>query len=69
MAQYYNMLRLGKEGYRKVQTACYETAQYLADEIGKIGPFEVLFDGDMKAGIPALSWTIKQGYDTGGYHH
>lgn len=67
VAQYYNFLRLGKEGYRKIQTACYETAQYLADEIGKMGPFEVLFDGDMKTGIPALSWTIKKGFDTKGY--
>jgi len=67
VAQYYNFLRLGKEGYRKIQTACYETAQYLAEEIENMGPFEVLFDGDMKKGIPALSWTIKDGYDTHGY--
>jgi glutamate decarboxylase len=67
VAQYYNFLRLGKEGYRKIQTACYETAQYLADEIGKMGPFEVLFDGNMNTGIPALSWKIKDGFDTKGY--
>jgi glutamate decarboxylase len=67
VAQYYNLLRLGKEGYRKVQTACYDTAQYLADEIGKMGPFEILFGGDPKGGIPALSWKIKDGYDTKGY--
>ncbi len=65
--QYYNFLRLGKEGYRKIQTACYETAQYLAEEIGKMGPFEILYGGDMKSGIPALSWKIKDGYDTHGY--
>ncbi|MBK0398530.1 glutamate decarboxylase [Limibaculum sp. M0105] len=67
IAQYYNLLRLGKEGYRKVHTACYETAQYLADEIGKMGPFKVLFDGDPKKGIPAVSWTVKEGFDTRGY--
>jgi len=67
VAQYYNFLRLGKEGYRKIQTACYETAQYLAGEIAEMGPFEILFGGDMKTGIPALSWTIKEGYDTHGY--
>lgn len=33
-----------------------------------MGPFKVLFDGDMKAGIPALSWTIKEGFDTHGYN-
>ena len=40
-AQYYNFLRLGKEGYRKVHSACYDTARYLADEIAKLGPFEM----------------------------
>ncbi len=67
VAQYYNFLRLGKEGYRKIQTACYETAQYLAAEIAKLGPFEILFGGDMKTGMPALCWTVKPGYDTRGY--
>ena len=67
VAQYYNFLRLGREGYRKIQTACYETAQYLADEIGKMGPFEILYGGDMNTGIPALSWKIKDGFDTHGY--
>ena len=68
VCQYYNFLRLGKEGYRKIQTACYETAQYLADEIGKMGPFEIMYDGDMSSGIPALCWKIKDGYDTKGYN-
>jgi glutamate decarboxylase len=67
IAQYYNFLRLGKEGYRKVQTACYETAQYLAEQIAEMGPFEILYNGDMKTGIPAVSWTLKKGYDTHGY--
>ena len=67
VAQYYNFLRLGKEGYRKVHTACYETAQYLADEIGKMGPFEMIYGGELDGGIPALAWKIKDGYDTHGY--
>jgi glutamate decarboxylase len=67
VAQYYNFLRLGKEGYRKIQTACYETAQYLAAEIAKLGPFEILFGGDMKTGMPALCWTLRPGYDTHGF--
>lgn len=67
VAQYYNFLRLGKDGYRKIHTACYETARYLADEIEKLGPFKVLFNGDMKKGIPALSWTVKDEYKNRGY--
>ncbi len=60
VAQYYNLLRLGREGYTKVQTACYHTAQFLSKEIAKLGPFELLFDGDPKTGIPALSWKLKE---------
>ncbi len=63
VAQYYNFLRLGVEGYRKIHTACYETAQFLAAEIGKMGPFEIVYDGRMDAGIPALCWKLRDGAD------
>lgn len=63
IAQYYNFLRLGKEGYRKIQKACYDTAAYLADEIGKIGPFKIIYNG--RGGIPALCWTLKEGVNPG----
>ncbi|MFN8234225.1 MAG: glutamate decarboxylase [Actinomycetota bacterium] len=63
VAQYYNFLRLGREGYRKIQRSCYDTAMQLADEIGKLGPFEILYDGDPGAGIPALSWKLTEGVD------
>ena len=65
VAQYYNFLRLGKEGYRKIHTACYETAEYLAREIEKLGPFEILYDGKMDKGIPALCWKLKDSDDSG----
>ncbi|KAA0969101.1 glutamate decarboxylase [Aureimonas fodinaquatilis] len=67
IAQYYNFLRLGREGYAKVQNACYATAQYLAREIAAMGPFEVLFDGDSQTGIPALCWKLKDETGIGGY--
>lgn len=67
IAQYYNFLRLGREGYSKIHNACYDTAQYLAAEIDKIGPFQVLFDGDRQNGIPAISWQLKHATGIGGY--
>ena len=63
VSQYYNFLRLGREGYRKIHQACYDTAKYLADEIGKLGPFKILYDG--KGGIPALCWSLKDGIKSG----
>ncbi|MFA5725822.1 MAG: glutamate decarboxylase [Candidatus Omnitrophota bacterium] len=59
IAQYYNFLRLGKEGYYKIQKACQDVAVYLSEEIGKMGPFEIIYNG--KAGIPALCWKLKEG--------
>ena len=67
IAQYYNFLRLGKDGYRKVHSACYDTAGYIAAELDKLGPFRILYDGDREKGIPAVSWTLKDAATTGGY--
>ena len=57
VAQYYNFLRLGREGYRKIQHACYETAAFLGDALRKMAPFAVIYDG--RGGIPAVSWSLK----------
>ena len=65
VSQYYNFLRLGKDGYQKIHGACYDTAQYLAAEIDKIGPFEIIYDGDRNTGIPALCWKLKEDNDPG----
>ncbi len=65
IAQYYNFLRLGRDGYQRIHQNCYDTAQYLAREIPKLGPFEILFDGDSTKGIPAVSWTFKDNVSPG----
>jgi glutamate decarboxylase len=65
VCQYYNFLRLGREGYGKVHGACYRSARYLAEEIARMGPFELVYDGDMTHGIPAVSWKLKEGADPG----
>ena len=63
VCQYYNFLRLGFEGYKKIQNACYHTAQHLAAELDKMGPFRVIHDG--RGGLPAVCWTLKEGADHG----
>jgi glutamate decarboxylase len=65
MAQYYDYIRLGKEGYRRVHMASYETGQYLAAEIPKLGPFELLCDSDPLTGIPTVTWKMIDGADPG----
>ncbi|OUS15680.1 glutamate decarboxylase [Gammaproteobacteria bacterium 50_400_T64] len=59
VAQYYNFLRLGKEGYRNIHSVCRELAVYLSKAIAELGPFEIIYDGS--DGIPALSWKLKPG--------
>jgi glutamate decarboxylase len=44
-AQYYNFLRLGFEGYQRVQQACQDVALHMSGQISKMGPFELLSDG------------------------
>jgi len=61
IAQYYNFVRLGREGYTKVHNACYRTAQYLAEDLAKLGPFEMLFRGNPAEGLPAICWTMAKG--------
>jgi glutamate decarboxylase len=63
VAQYYNFVRLGREGYRKIHQACYEIGWQLADEIGRMGPFELIYDG--RGGIPGVCWKLREGVDHG----
>ena len=55
---------MGREGYERIHSACYATAQFLARELVKVGPFEMLFNGDPQLGIPALTWRLKPGVQT-----
>jgi glutamate decarboxylase len=65
IASYYNFLRLGHEGYRRVHMADYEIGQYLADQIVKLGPFELLCASNPNTGIPTVTWRIREGEDPG----
>ncbi|MFH1874861.1 MAG: glutamate decarboxylase [Pseudomonadota bacterium] len=61
VAQYYNFLRMGHEGYFRVQKACQDVATYLSAKLEKIGPFECLTRGD---DIPVFTFRIKEGANT-----
>lgn len=42
VAQYYNFIRLGFDGYRRVQQYARDVAQDVAAEVAKLGPFELV---------------------------
>ena len=65
IAQYYEFIRLGRVGYGRVHQACYDNGAYLAREIVKLGPFELLCDSNPATGIPTVTWRIKDGEDPG----
>jgi glutamate decarboxylase len=56
VAQYYNLLRLGFDGYRRVQAYAREVAIHLAGEIAELGPFELITRGDE---LPVFAFTLK----------
>jgi len=55
LAQYYQFLRLGFEGYKSIQKHSQEVALYLSSKIKEIGIFELLTDG---RDIPVFCWKI-----------
>lgn len=63
IAQYYNFIRNGREGYEKIQQACSDHGQYIAQEIAKIGLFDILYDG--KGGVPGACWMLKKDVNPG----
>lgn len=46
LAQYYNFLRLGREGYTDIMKALQATAMYLSSNIAKMAPFELISNGE-----------------------
>jgi glutamate decarboxylase len=65
IAQYYDFVRLGRLGYRRVQEACYASAAFLAREVGRRDPFELVFAGAPTHGICAVTWTLRADCDPG----
>ncbi|WP_299788424.1 glutamate decarboxylase [uncultured Marivita sp.] len=59
IAQYYNFLRLGREGYTAIQQSCSDTAQWLGAELAKLGPFDMVYDGH--GGLPAVAYKLTDG--------
>jgi len=57
VAQYYNMIRLGRAGYRAIHKACQDVAIDLANQIEALGPFEILSHGH---DLPVIAWMQKE---------
>jgi glutamate decarboxylase len=60
VAQYYNFLRLGFDGFRRVQGYARHVATRLAAQIEKLEPFELITRGDE---LPVFAFTLRRGID------
>lgn len=56
VGQYYNFLRLGRDGYTRIMENLRSIAGYLSGEIARIGPFELVSDG---SAIPVFAFKMK----------
>ncbi|HEY2310182.1 MAG TPA: glutamate decarboxylase [Gaiellaceae bacterium] len=56
VAQYYNFMRLGFEGYRRVQQYARDVATGLSARLDKLGPFDLLTRGDE---LPVFAMALK----------
>jgi glutamate decarboxylase len=59
IAQYYNFLRLGQEGYRQIQERCQLNARYLASSIAAMDPFRLLSNGE---DLPVFAFTLEDNF-------
>jgi glutamate decarboxylase len=56
VTQYYNFLRLGFEGYRRVQQYSRDVATHLSAQIAELGPFELITRGDE---LPVFAFKLR----------
>jgi glutamate decarboxylase len=63
VAQYYNFVRLGRDGYAKITQDCADVGMWFADQVKKLGIFELIYNG--RGGVPGCTWTMRRGENPG----
>ena len=57
IGQYYNFLRLGREGYTRIMSTLRDIATELSGKVAGLGPFELLSDG---SSIPVFAFRLEE---------
>jgi glutamate decarboxylase len=63
LAQYYNFVRFGKPGYRRLMEVMQENAASLAADIGGIGKFQIVGEGEETLPLVAFNLAEEHPYD------
>jgi glutamate decarboxylase len=61
IGQYYNFIRLGRNGYTRIMETLRDIAVQISSGIANTGPFEVVSDG---TAIPVVSFKLKDDIDS-----
>ena len=56
VGQYYAFLRYGRQGYTEVHQAARDTAQWAAEQVAAIGPYELISDGSE---LPVFAFKLR----------
>jgi glutamate decarboxylase len=56
LAQYYSLIRFGREGYGRVMNVMQQNAGFLASRISEIGPFQLIGGGEPR--LPLVAFNI-----------
>jgi glutamate decarboxylase len=63
LAQYYNLVRFGREGYRYIMQAMQENAKALAEKLEAMGHFELIGAGEEQLPLVAFKLAVEKSYD------
>jgi glutamate decarboxylase len=63
LAQYYNFVRFGKAGYRRIMEIMQQNAETLANDIEAIGKFQIIGAGDETLPLVAFNLAEQRPYD------
>jgi glutamate decarboxylase len=63
IAQYYNFVRFGKAGYRRIMEVMQANAKSLADDIEDVGKFQIIGKGEETLPLVAFNLADQQPYD------
>jgi glutamate decarboxylase len=59
IAQYYQLIRLGYRGYRKIMENCIATTKHLTDRIQELGAFEIVSSAADVPATPLVAFRVK----------
>lgn len=61
LAQYYNFIRFGRDGYKFVMETMKSNSDFLAERLEKVGPFEIVGAGEEQ--LPLVAFRITEDAD------